>query len=186
MTEGIEFNDLGTIDVTFDEKTYHLGRPKFRQWRHFSQAITDQTAAKRDRLTELTVRLAETANAIEEDADPTLRGVYQLAAEAMKTDASAVNIQVRDRAWADIMEAAPEDLKAEHDSATEGVKEFVATPFYLTSSELLQDIFRALGDPLPTDIDDWPAWLATDVSLPITILNHWKNHPKASGGAPPS
>jgi hypothetical protein len=51
----------------------------------------------------------------------------------------------------------------------------------------LAEVFRQLADrPLPDDPDDWPAWLATDMSLPGQIVNHWKTAPKASGGQAPS
>jgi len=51
----------------------------------------------------------------------------------------------------------------------------------MRSSALVKEIFSQLGDPLPDDIEEWPAWLATDVRLPGALLAHWKTHPKASG-----
>lgn len=42
MSEGIEYNPTGTVDVTFDDKTYHLGRPKFKQWRYFTRKLDEQ------------------------------------------------------------------------------------------------------------------------------------------------
>ena len=37
--------------------------------------------------------------------------------------------------------------------------------------------------PLPEDPDDWPSWLALDVSIPSKILGHWKKSPLAPGAA---
>ena len=54
--EGIEFNPIGTIDVTFDGTTYHLGRPKMRQFKHFSQALTDATRGSLRRVGTATTR----------------------------------------------------------------------------------------------------------------------------------
>jgi hypothetical protein len=42
-------------------------------------------------------------------------------------------------------------------------------------------VFVQLSDPLPEDSDEWPAWLATDPTLPSQIIGHWQAHPKASG-----
>lgn len=185
MTEGIEFNEIGTVDVTFDDKTYHLGRPKLKQWRYFSEQIENISKKQTDKLKELAVAMAEAANAIEEGADPVLRGVFQLARDkALAEGASNIDAQVQDRAWADIMKEAPENLKAAHSAALAAMQKFVKVPLYLATSGLVKKIFDQLGDPLPDDIDIWPAWLATDVALPATILNHWKARPKVSGVPP--
>jgi hypothetical protein len=37
--------------------------------------------------------------------------------------------------------------------------------------------------PLPEDPDDWPSWLALDVSIPSKILGHWKKSPLAPGAS---
>ena len=39
MSEGIEYQPIGTIEVSFDDKTYRLGRPKMGQWRYFSRNL---------------------------------------------------------------------------------------------------------------------------------------------------
>lgn len=187
MTEGIEFHEIGTIDVTFDDKTYHLGRPKLKQWRYFSEQIQSLSEKTRDKLNELVVSVAEAANAIEEEADPTLRGVFEIARDkALAEGATDIDVQVRDRAWADIMKDASSDLRAKHDAAVAAMQRYLKVPFYVTSSGLVKKIFQQLGDPLPDDIDDWPVWLATDITLTGQILNHWKTHPKASGALPPN
>jgi hypothetical protein len=59
MTEGITYNDLGTIDVTFDDETYHLGRPKFGQVKYFTRQVEDASKSVRDRLQELRDAVAE-------------------------------------------------------------------------------------------------------------------------------
>lgn len=185
MTEGIEFNEIGTIDVTFDDKTYHLGRPKLKQWRYFAEQAQSINSKTQDKLNKLVVAIAEAANAIEEDADPVLRGVFQLARDkAMAEGATNVDVQVRDRAWADIMKDAPDDLRAKHEAAVTAMQKYVKVPLYETTSGLVKKIFDQLGDPLPDDIDGWPVWLATDVTLPGQILKHWQTHPKASGPPP--
>lgn len=144
MTEGIEYSDLGTVDVTFDDKTYHLGRPKLRQWRYFTHRISEMTQHAQDTLNALSAEAQAALAVLEEDPDNP--HAQQFAAEK---------------------EAA--------------LTEFARTPFYETSSTLVREMFDQLGDPLPEDIDDWPAWLAADVSLPGQILAHWRKAPKASG-----
>jgi hypothetical protein len=44
MNDGIEFAPLGTVEVTFDDKTYHLGLPKMKQFRWFTRRLADVTA----------------------------------------------------------------------------------------------------------------------------------------------
>jgi hypothetical protein len=151
MSEGITYNDLGTVDVTFDDRTYHLGRPKLRQWRYFTRRITDMTQHAQDTLTTLS-REAEAALAVLE-GDPDNEHAQALANEKQAA-----------------------------------LQEFAQTPFYETSSELMREMFAQLSDhPLPDDVDDWPVWLAADVSLPGQILAHWRKAPKVSGsnGATP-
>jgi hypothetical protein len=78
-----------------------------------------------------------------------------------------------------------DENKAVHELAVTKLEDFAATPFYETSSELVREMFKQLSDhPLPDDLDDWPAWLAADVSLPGTIIAHWRKAPKASGPPP--
>lgn len=148
MTEGIEYNPTGTVDVTFDDKTYHLGRPKLRQWRYFTNQIAEMTKQATETATRLS-KEAEAAFAVLAD-DPDNTHAQELAAEK-----------------------------------EQAIKDFARTPFFETSSKLLREMFDQLGDaPLPDDLEDWPAWLAADVSLPGQILAHWRQAPKASGAAP--
>ena len=68
------------------------------------------------------------------------------------------------------------DLREQLDKAKDGSKEFEAlqdevqhvsqNSFELTSVPWLKDAFEQLGDPLPDDHEDWPAWLAADQSIP--------------------
>ena len=41
MSEGIDFNDDGTITVRFDGQTWTISRPKFAHWRKYSRAFTE-------------------------------------------------------------------------------------------------------------------------------------------------
>lgn len=53
MTEGIDFNDDGTVSVRFDGQTWTLGRPKFSHWRKYSREFTrsaEQSIAEYQRL----------------------------------------------------------------------------------------------------------------------------------------
>lgn len=144
MTEGIEFNEIGTVDVTFDEKTYHLGRPKFRQFKYFTGLLEAQR-------TELVAAL------------------QQLEDDTKEAEAKYEGKENTPKA------------KAELKRLREGLVEVSRTPFYERTVGIIAEMFSQIGDPLPPDPEDWPAWLAADSSLPGTILNHWKTHPKASG-----
>ena len=144
MTEGIEFNEIGTIDVTFDDKTYHLGRPKFRQFKYFSARLEEQR----------------------QDVTKALQALEDERADA---ESKYVGKETTPKAKA--------ELKRLRDSLVE----LSRTPFYERTVEIITEMFGQLGDPLPPDADDWPAWLAADSSLPGKILDHWKTHPKASG-----
>lgn len=83
------------------------------------------------------------------------------------------------------------DLREQLDKAKDGSKEFEAlqtevqdvsqNSFELTSVPWLKDAFEQLGDPLPDDHEDWPAWLAADQSIPTKIINHWRTVPLAPG-----
>jgi hypothetical protein len=147
VQEGIEYSEIGTVDVTFDEKTYHLGRPKFRQFKHFAAALEDQRQE--------VVSVIERINAEREEAEARYEG----------------------------KEDSPE-AKAELRRLQDALADLNKTPFYERTITILQDMFAQVGDPLPDDVDDWPAWLAADSSLPGKILNHWKTSPKASGEVP--
>lgn len=149
MSEGIIWNDLGTVDVTFDDKTYHLGRPKFRQFKHFTAALD----AQRQEL----VDAIQTLEDERRDAEAKYEG---------KEDTPAAKKELR--------------------RLREALAELNRTPFYERTISILKDMFEQVGDPLPPDPDDWPAWLAADSSVPGKILNHWKTNPKASGAAPPN
>jgi len=183
MTEGIEFNPVGTIDVTFDDETYHLGRPKLKQWRYFTRQIEETTIKTRERLAELGKLVGEATNAIEESVDPVLRGTLEKAnARLQEEDATELDRKVQERAWQDAYNAAPEELRQQYDVAEQEIKHFAETPFYERSSEVIRAMFKQIGDkPLPDDLDEWPVWLATDVRLPGQILSHWREAPKASG-----
>jgi hypothetical protein len=56
-------------------------------------------------------------------------------------------------------------------------------PIWEYSLPIIRDMVTELaGQPLP-DPDEWPAWLATSISLPSDILEHWRTVPKAPGVA---
>jgi hypothetical protein len=140
----IEYHPTGTVEVTVDDETYKLGRPKLRQWRYFTRQLDEMLTEAQETLRELS-------------------GAALGARDAYEADPS------------------DENRKAQEATAKQ-LNEFSQTPFYERSSLILQEMFKQLGNkPLPEDIDDWPAWLAADVSLPNQILGHWRKAPKASG-----
>lgn len=143
MNEGVTFNDLGTVDITFDGTTYHLGRPKMRQFRHFTQRLTDATKEVTDELARIQGEITKAQARHEDEGTP--------------------------------------EAQAEIDRLTAEVRTFSANPFYEVTSPIVAEMFAQLGDPLPEDYDDWPAWLGADSTLPGEILKHWRNSPKASG-----
>ena len=144
MTEGIEYQPTGTVDVTFDEKTYHLGRPKMRQFRYFSRKLDEQRNDLVEGLESLKRKL--------DDAEARYQG----------DDTSA---EARDEL---------DQMRAEHRALT-------SAPFYERTIGILAEMFDQIGDPLPENSEDWPAWLAADSSIPGKILVHWREAPKASG-----
>lgn len=182
MTEGIEYNSLGTVDVTFDDKTYHLGRPKLKQFRYFSRRMGEITKETNDRLTELSTKVAETIEAAESQAPSEYVKTFHEKREAyIANPTDKPTVGEYEKALAEMIAASPQEVIDAHEVATEEMTEFVKRPFWETTSKLTAEIFDQLGDPLPDDIEEWPAWLAVDVTLPGNILNHWRNVPKASG-----
>lgn len=134
--ETITYDPLGTVTVTFDGKTYQLGRPKFGQWRYFSR----QLQALYDDNRETLLRLTEEAQ---------VEGKGQAKAQA-------------------------------------ALREYQGQPFYESTIPWLREVFKQLGDKqLPESEDDWPTWLAADLSVPTQIVAHWRSSPKASGAATP-
>jgi hypothetical protein len=61
------------------------------------------------------------------------------------------------------------------------ITEISRNSFLLTSVPWLKAVFEDLGDPLPEDHDDWPAWLAADQTIPTKIIEHWRTVPLAPG-----
>lgn len=182
MTEGIEYLPTGTVDVTFDDNTYHLGRPKLKQWKYFTRKMDQITTKAQEDLAGLVRRLSDAQQAILEAADEVLRGTYELADERAQAEgATRAETQAREVAWSHVLEAADADLRKKYESAQKAITKFSEKPFYERSSELVKEIFSQLGDPLPDDIEEWPVWLATDVTLAGSLLAHWRSHPKASG-----
>lgn len=143
MSEGIIYNELGTVDVTFDDKTYHLGRPKFKQWKYFTRKLDEQSSEVKDDLRQLQREI--------EDAD-----------QRHKDDSTP-------------------EAKAELDRLRDELHQFSKNPYYERTMGILAEMFEQVGDPLPTDPDEWPPWLAADSSIPGAILKHWRSTPKASG-----
>ena len=145
MTEGIEYHPLGTIDVTFDDKTYHLRRPKMGQFRYFTRRLDEITRKAQEKYSALQAGIAEAAKQHQEEETP--------------------------------------EAQAEIDRLSAEVKAFRDDPFYDQTAVVIAEMFSQIGDPLPDDTDDWPAWLAADSTLPGEILKHWRSNPKASGAA---
>ncbi len=130
----ITFDPLGTVTVTLDDKSYVLGRPKLRQYRHHRDEIRTLSTNALDTLTTMQDKL-----------------------ETLKEDGPAF-----------------EKLTAE-------ITEVGRNSFLLTSVPWLKAVFEDLGDPLPDDEDDWPAWLAADQTIPTQIIEHWRTVPLAPG-----
>ncbi len=61
------------------------------------------------------------------------------------------------------------------------ITEVSRNSFLLTSVPWLKAVFTDLGDALPDDEDDWPAWLAADQTIPTQIIEHWRTVPLAPG-----
>lgn len=80
-------------------------------------------------------------------------------------------------------ETAKKKAVKEAEALGEELREYTVKPLYEWQIPWTREVFAQLGDqPLPEDSDEWPAWLATDPSLPNQIIAHWQAHPKASGG----
>jgi hypothetical protein len=68
------------------------------------------------------------------------------------------------------------------EKAQAALREYQSQPFYESTIPWLREVFSQLGDKkLPESDDDWPAWLAADLSIPTQIVAHWRTSPKASG-----
>lgn len=78
-----------------------------------------------------------------------------------------------------MLDGEPSEEDAE--KARQMVRDLGATPLHELTTPVLAEMFSQVGDPLPEDSDDWPAWLITDPSLMRQILDHWRTVPKASG-----
>lgn len=69
----------------------------------------------------------------------------------------------------------PETLRAEIDQLN--------APIWEYSIPIIQDmVAQVASKPLP-DPDEWPSWLATNLTIPSDVLNHWREVPKVPGGA---
>jgi hypothetical protein len=149
MSEGIDYEQLGTIIVSFDDKTYTLTRPKMGQWRYFSRKLQALYDENRETLLKLTGRVTEMNEEV----------------EALK------------EAGVDTKKAAVAQAKAQA-----ALREYQIQPFYETTIPWLREVFVQLGDKkLPESEDDWPVWLAADLSVPTQIVAHWRTNPKVSG-----
>jgi hypothetical protein len=134
MEEGVTFDPMGTVTITLNNKTYVLGRPKLRQYKHH-----------RDRIRILARDAAEQVSAMGDKL------------ETLKEGGPAF------------------------EKLSEEITGITRNSFALTSVPWLKDVFDDIGDPLPPDEDDWPAWLAADQSIPTRIINHWRTVPLAPG-----
>lgn len=76
---------------------------------------------------------------------------------------------------------AMKDSDPKYEKLSEEIQEITYNSFLLTSIPWLKEVFEDLGDPLPEDHDEWPAWLATDQSIPSQIITHWRTVPLAPG-----
>jgi len=57
MTEGITFDPMGTVTVTFDDKAYVLGRPKLKQYTHHRDQIRNLAITAVAKLEEMQAKL---------------------------------------------------------------------------------------------------------------------------------
>ncbi len=76
-----------------------------------------------------------------------------------------------------------EEGTAEFSELESEIRHIGANSFELTSIPWLKSVFEQLGDPLPDDHEEWPAWLAADQTIPTKIINHWRDVPLAPGEA---
>ena len=76
---------------------------------------------------------------------------------------------------------ASEEGSEEFKSLEAEINKVSQNSFELTSVPWLKEVFDQLGNPLPEDHEDWPAWLAADQSIPSKIITHWRTVPLAPG-----
>ncbi len=134
MSEGITFDPMGTVTVTFEDKAYVLGRPRLKQYQHHRDEIRTLAINAVAKLEEMQTKL-----------------------ETLKEGAPAF-----------------EKLTGEITAVSRN-------SFLLVSVPWLKALFKDLGDPLPEDEDEWPAWLAADQTIPGQIIDHWRTVPLAPG-----
>lgn len=79
----------------------------------------------------------------------------------------------------ELLEGEPTEESAER--GREMIRELGEHPLHELTAPVLAEMFAQVGDALPDDSDEWPAWLVTDPSLMRQILDHWRTVPKASG-----
>lgn len=84
MTEGIEYDPLGTVDVTFDDETWHLTRPKYRQLKYFSNELERILERIRDRQQELMAEIEEAEATYEDDPTEENQALVDEASEALR------------------------------------------------------------------------------------------------------
>jgi hypothetical protein len=85
MTDGIEFQPLGTVEVTFDDKTYHLSLPKMKQFRWFTRRLADVTAEAQAVGRSLNERIAEAQERFKDDEDsPEAKAVIDAITEEVR------------------------------------------------------------------------------------------------------
>jgi hypothetical protein len=101
----------------------------------------------------------------------------QLRELAKKAQVEAVRLQeLLEQISDDTSDAETERIQAELDEAQQARIQYT-TPWTAGVVEQFTD-----SKPLPEDPDDWPAWLALDLSIPAKILAHWRTVPLAPGG----
>jgi hypothetical protein len=154
MTEGIDFNDDGTITVRFDGQTWTLGRPKFSHWRKYSREFTrsaEATVAEYQRL----------VNAVKDLEDSDDDDARYAAEEQLRDYNDNSILDERIRILRDIFaELADRPLPADVDD----------WPPWLI-----------LSPPNEVDAD---GKLVAQPAVAARIVGHWRNVPKVSSKPP--
>ena len=174
--DGIIYHPNGEITIHFDLEDWKLGRPKLGTYRRFRERLADMRKAifeANDQINVLRQQLA--------DSDLDLLNPQLAAIKETGPDYPAEVLIEMERLTRLIFEAEqnPPDLEAIEEQI-----ESLNAPVWEYSIPILADMIKTVADkPLPEDPDEWPAWLATSISIPTDIISHWHEVPKAPGSA---
>ena len=85
----ISFDRIGTVTIQFDDGPVTLGRPTFKQWRHFSRSLQDISDQAQTESRELTAKVEAAKEALDK-ATGKGKAAAQEAFDAAEAEAVAV------------------------------------------------------------------------------------------------